>query len=51
VKISVKNLKNFEVVALDHDGLITGRKVPVQNGNFTIDSAEFKTLYYLIIKN
>ncbi|WP_372948244.1 hypothetical protein [Mariniphaga sp.] len=50
-KISSKNLKNFEVLVLDHDGLITGRKVPVQEGNFTIDGAEYKTLYYLIIKN
>lgn len=49
--ISAKNLKNFEVLVLDHDGLITGRKVPVQEGNFTIDGAEFITLYYLIIKN
>jgi len=50
-KISSKNLKNFEVLVLDHDGLITGGKVPVQEGNFTIDGAEYKTLYYLIIKN
>jgi hypothetical protein len=49
--ISAKNLKNFEVLVLDHDGLITGGKVPVQEGNFTIDGAEFITLYYLIIKN
>jgi hypothetical protein len=49
--ISAKNLENFEVLMLDHDGLVTGRKVPVQNGNFTIDGAEYRTMYYLIIKN
>jgi hypothetical protein len=50
-KISAKKLKSFEVVVLDHDGLVTDRKVPVQNGNFTIDGAEYRTMYYLIIKN
>jgi hypothetical protein len=50
-KISAKNLNNFEVVVLDHDGLITDRKVPVQRENFTIDGTEFRTMYYLIIKN
>lgn len=48
--ILAKNLKNFEVVALDHDGLLTGQKVPVQNGGFTIDGEQYKTMYYLIIK-
>jgi hypothetical protein len=47
--ISVKNKKNFEVVVLDQDGLMTNRKVPVENSTFTIDGAEYKTLYYLIV--
>jgi hypothetical protein len=49
-KISAKNLKNFEVVVLDHDGLITDQKIPVQKGGFSIDGEEYKTMYYLIIK-
>jgi hypothetical protein len=49
-KISAKNLKNFEVVILDHDGLITDQKIPVQKSGFTIDGEESKTMYYLIIK-
>lgn len=48
--ISAKGLKNFEVIALDHDGLKTGRKVPVQKGGFTIDGVKYKTLYYMVIK-
>ena len=47
--ISVKNMKNFEVVILDHDGRLTNRKTPVKNGVFEIDGSRDKALYYLII--
>lgn len=47
--ISVKNMKNFEVVILDHDGRLTNRKTAVKNGVFEIDGSRDKTLYYLII--
>ena len=47
--ISVKNMKNFEVVILDHDGRLTNRKTPVKNGVFEIDGSRDKSLYYLII--
>lgn len=48
--VTVKNKANFDVVALDHDGLMTDKKVPVKNSSFTIDGEKYKTLYYLIIK-
>lgn len=47
--ISVKNMKNFEVVILDHDGRLTNRKIPINNGVFEVDGSRDKTLYYLII--
>ncbi len=34
------------VNALDHDGRRTGRSLPVTDGQFTIDGARDKTLYY-----
>jgi len=36
------------VQVLDHDGKITGRSIPVQNGKFTIDGARDKAFYYVI---
>jgi len=36
------------VHVLDHDGARTGRTLPVQDGQFTIDGASDKTPYYLV---
>jgi len=36
------------VHVLDHDGARTGRTLPVQNGQFTIDGTRDKTPYYLV---
>ncbi|MFA5533084.1 MAG: hypothetical protein WDA19_01200 [Mariniphaga sp.] len=47
--ISIKNKSNFEVIALDQDGLLTGEKVPVKKNSFTIDGEKYQTLYYLIV--
>jgi hypothetical protein len=37
-----------KVFVLDHDGKMTGRTLPVENGVLTIDTARDKTPYYLI---
>ena len=50
VTISVDLLEEREVVALDQDGRITDRKIPVDNNTVVIDSREVNTLYYLIHK-
>ena len=34
------------VNVLDHDGRRTGKSLPVTDGQFTIDGARDKTLYY-----
>ena len=36
------------VHVLDHDGARTGRVLPAQDGQFTIDGASDKTPYYLV---
>jgi hypothetical protein len=48
--IAVNNSTAFEVLLLDHDGNMTSRKLQVNNGAFTIDGSQDKTMYYLIIK-
>ena len=37
------------VNVLDHDGKVTGRKVPVIGGNFDLDGARDKALYYEVV--
>ncbi|HKJ78000.1 MAG TPA: beta-galactosidase, partial [Prolixibacteraceae bacterium] len=46
--ISSGRLKDCEVRVLDQDGRATGKKIEVNNGTFSINSAKDKTLYYLI---
>lgn len=36
------------VYLLDHDGILTKKMLPVENGSFEIDGAQDKTCYYLI---
>jgi len=46
--ISIDRPGNPKVELLDHDGLPTGKTLPVKDGTFTIDGAADKTPYYLI---
>ena len=40
--------KDAEVHILDHNGVKTGRTLPVRSGHFTIDTGRDGTPYYLI---
>lgn len=46
--ITLKRSGVKRVELLDHDGLRTGKTLPVQDGTFTIDGERDKTPYYLI---
>jgi hypothetical protein len=41
--------KVASVEVLDHDGRRTGKKLPVENGRFTLDGAKDKALYYEVV--
>ena len=47
-KISVRKNGTARVVALDQDGRLTDRTIPVEDGAVTIDTGRDKTPYYLI---
>jgi hypothetical protein len=47
-RISLRRPGAFQVILLDHDGRLTDRTLPVENGAFTFDAARDKTPYYLI---
>ena len=47
--IAMAGRKVAAVNVLDHDGRRTGRTIAVQNGQFTIDGAKDKTLYYEVV--
>jgi hypothetical protein len=47
--IALSGRKVEAVNILDHDGRRTGRTLPVQNGQFAIDGAKDKTLYYEVV--
>ncbi|MBK1878327.1 hypothetical protein [Pelagicoccus mobilis] len=38
----------YVVTALDHDGRVTDARLPVTQGQFEIDGAEYQTIYYLV---
>jgi hypothetical protein len=42
--------KRYNVEILDHDGMPTGRYLPVKKGAFEIDGAKNKTMFYLLIR-
>jgi hypothetical protein len=44
--ISVSGRPVTAVHVLDHDGRRSGKVLPVENGQFSIDGARDKTLYY-----
>jgi hypothetical protein len=46
--ITVSKPSTPKLHLLDHDGLRTERKVPLQGGSFTLDGARDQTPYYLI---
>jgi len=46
--ITLKRAGAKRVVLLDHDGLATGRSLPVQGDKFSIDGARDRTPYYLV---
>jgi hypothetical protein len=46
--VALRRAGAAKVSLLDHDGLPTGRTVPVENGAFQIDGARDKTPYYLV---
>ncbi len=48
--ISLKTKKDTQVTVLDHDGVITPVKVPVNQGKFVIDGAKYQTIYYLMTR-
>jgi len=48
---SVVHLADLELegaLLLDHDGLPTGKSLPIQDGRFTLDGARDRTPYYLV---
>ncbi|UCC96928.1 MAG: hypothetical protein JSW66_13920 [Phycisphaerales bacterium] len=47
-EITIRKPGNPQVIVLDHDGLPTGRGIPVADGTFTIDGARDKTPYYVV---
>jgi hypothetical protein len=46
--ITIRALEVTEVIALDHDGQLTERRVDVKNGEFMLDGARDATPYYLV---
>ena len=46
--VTLKRPGAMKVMLLDHDGLPTGRSVPVTDGSFQINGVTDKTPYYLI---
>jgi len=48
VQVQMKRPGTPTVHILDHNGIRTGRTVPVQNGAFTLDGAETRACYYEI---
>lgn len=46
--IRIERDGNPTVELLDHDGLPTGKTIPVQDGTFTIDGARDATPYYVV---
>lgn len=48
-QITLKRPGNPTVYVCDHDGNRTGQTLPVQNGSFTIDGRETKTVYYEVM--
>lgn len=48
--ISIYNSRDYEVILLNHDGHLTGSKIPVTGSSFEINGARDKTLYYLITR-
>ena len=47
--LTIGDRKVASVNVLDHDGRSTDRTLPVTNGQFTIDGAKDKTLYYEVV--
>jgi hypothetical protein len=47
VTIAGRGIASVQV--LDHDGVATGKTLPVTNGAFTIDGTKDKTLYYEVV--
>jgi hypothetical protein len=50
VNLSINGESEYTVEVLDHDGLPTGKFVPVKNGKSAIKGSESKTLWYLLEK-
>jgi hypothetical protein len=48
-EIAIRKAGNPKIVLLDHDGMQTGRRLPVANGTFTINGVSDKTPYYLML--
>jgi hypothetical protein len=46
--VTIRKDGSPKVFVLDHDGKISERKIPVENGTFTIDGARDKSPYYLV---
>jgi len=47
-KITLKRAGNATVHILDHNGVRTGKTIPVENGSFQIDTGRDATPYYLV---
>jgi hypothetical protein len=48
VRIALKGDKPVRVEVLDHDGLRTGREVPVSNNEFRLEGARTRAFWYLL---
>jgi hypothetical protein len=46
--ITIRKAGSPKVFLLDHDGKMTDRTLPIENGTVTIDGARDKTPYYLV---
>lgn len=47
-RIAVRRAGKPKLIALDHDGRLTDRVIPIRGGTFTIDGARDRTPYYLL---
>lgn len=48
--ISFKNIGNYDMFVLNHDGVVTNQEVPINNNSVFIDGEKYRTIYYLLVQ-
>lgn len=48
VKATLHFARKGHIIVLDHDGIPTGVRYPINNGRFELDTERDKTIYYLV---